>query len=52
MRLVSALERSGTGLEYLQKIVSGEYASLPIGEHLGFRVAEVEKGRVVTVEKT
>jgi uncharacterized protein (TIGR00369 family) len=46
---VPSAERSGSGLEYLQKIVSGEYAGLPIGEHLGFRVAEVEKGRVVVV---
>ena len=46
---VASSDRAGTGLEYLQKIVSGEYASLPIGEHLGFRVASVEKGRVVLV---
>jgi uncharacterized protein (TIGR00369 family) len=44
---VASSERAGTGLEYLQKIVSGEYAGLPIGEHLGFRIASVEKGRVV-----
>ena len=40
---------SGTGLEYLQRIVSGEIPGVPIGETLGFRVAEVEKGRVVVV---
>ena len=45
--LVSSSQRTGTGLEYLQKIVSGEYAGLPIGEHLGFRIASVEKGCVV-----
>ena len=44
---VASSDRAGTGLEYLQKILRGEYASLPIGEHLGFRVASVEKGRVV-----
>jgi len=47
--LVASLERAGTGLEYLQKIVSGEYPGVPIGEHLGFRIASVEKGRVVIV---
>jgi len=44
---VAASENAGTGLEYLQKIVSGEYAGLPIGDHLGFRIARVEKGRVI-----
>lgn len=43
---VASSDRAGSGLEYLQRIVSGEYASLPIGEHLGFRIASVEKGRV------
>lgn len=47
MNVVSALERSGTGLEYLQKIVSGEYPNLPIGEHVGFRMTGVSKGRIV-----
>lgn len=47
MRLVSALDRDGTGLEYLQKIVSGEYPALPIGQHMGFRMAEVSRGRIV-----
>jgi uncharacterized protein (TIGR00369 family) len=45
--LVPSSERPGTGLDYLQRIVSGEYAGLPIGEHLGFRIASVEKGRVI-----
>jgi len=44
--LVSSSERQGTGLDYLQRIVSGEYAQLPIGEHLGFRIAAVEPGKV------
>ena len=39
---VASSERPGTGLEYLQRIVSGEYAPLPIGEHLGFRIAAAE----------
>jgi uncharacterized protein (TIGR00369 family) len=45
--LIASSDRAGTGLEYLQKIISGEYASLPIGEHLGFRLTSVEKGRIV-----
>ena len=40
-------ERPGTGLDYLQRIVSGEYAQLPIGDHLGFRIAAAEPGKVV-----
>ena len=47
MKHVSALDRTGTGLEYLQKIVSGEYGNVPIGDHVGFRMAEVSKGRIV-----
>ena len=45
--LVPSFERTGTGLEYLQKILAGEYAWVPIGEHLGFHLREVERGRVV-----
>jgi uncharacterized protein (TIGR00369 family) len=47
--LVPSFERIGTGLEYLQKILAGEYAWVPIGEHLGFHLREVERGRVVIV---
>ena len=47
--LVPSFERAGTGLEYLQKILAGEYAWVPIGEHLGFHLREVERGRVVIV---
>jgi len=47
--LVSSADRTGTGLEFLRKMVSGEYANLPIGDHLGFRIAAVEKGRVSVV---
>ena len=44
-----ALEREGTGLEYLQRIVAGELPGVPIGETLGFRLVEAGKGRVVLV---
>ena len=40
-------ERTTTGLEYLQRIARGEIAGVPIGDTLGFRLAEVEKGLVV-----
>lgn len=40
-------ERTGSGLEHLQRIASGEIPGVPIGDTLGFRVAEVQKGRVV-----
>ena len=46
-RLMPSSERPGTGLDYLQRIVSGEYAQLPIGEHLGFRIESAEPGKVV-----
>jgi uncharacterized protein (TIGR00369 family) len=42
-----ATQRTGTGLEYLQRIVSGELPGVPIGDTLGFRVTEVESGRIV-----
>ena len=45
--LVPSFERTGTGLEYLQKILAGEYAWVPIGDHLGFHLHSVENGRVV-----
>ena len=45
--LVPSFQRSGTGLEYLKKILAGEYAWVPIGDHLGFHLHEVEHGRVV-----
>lgn len=47
--LVPSFERTGTGLEYLQRILAGEYAWVPIGETLGFHLHEVEHGRVVIV---
>ena len=42
-----ALERDGSGLEYLQRIIAGDARGVPIGETLGFRLVEAEKGRVV-----
>lgn len=45
-KLVPSSERTGTGLEYLQRIVSGEYAQVPIGDHLGFRLVAVEPGKI------
>jgi uncharacterized protein (TIGR00369 family) len=44
--LVASFDRTGTGLDYLQRIVSGEYAPLPIGQTLGFRIAAAEPGKV------
>ena len=46
-RFVASYERTGTGLEYLQRILAGEYAWVPIGDHLGFHLHSVEHGRVV-----
>ena len=43
---VASFERKGSGIEYLRSIISGEYAPLPIGETLGFRIAAVEPGKV------
>ena len=42
-----AAERTTPGLEYLQRILRGEIPSVPIGDTLGFRITEVERGRVV-----
>lgn len=40
-------ERTGSGLEFLQRIVRGEVPGVPIGDTLGFRLVEAERGRVV-----
>ncbi|MGZ5570179.1 MAG: PaaI family thioesterase [Usitatibacter sp.] len=40
-------ERTGSGLDFLQRIVRGEVPGLPIGDTLGFRLVEAEMGRVV-----
>ena len=42
-----AAERTTSGFEYLRRIVAGEIPGVPIGETLGFRLVEVEKGRVL-----
>ena len=44
---VEAAERTTSGLDYLQRIVRGELPGVPIGDTLGFRVTEVERGRVL-----
>ncbi len=40
-------ERDGSGLEYLRAIARGERPGVPIGDLLGFRLREVQPGRVV-----
>lgn len=47
--LLPSYERTVSGLEYLRKILAGEYAWVPIGDTLGFHLREVEHGRVVIV---
>lgn len=42
----AALERTTSGLEFLRAIVAGEIGGVPIGDTLGFRLVEVDKGRV------
>lgn len=42
----AALERTGDGLAFLQRILAGEVGGLPIGETLGFHLSEAERGRV------
>jgi uncharacterized protein (TIGR00369 family) len=42
----AALERTTTGLAFLERIVRGEVAGVPIGDTLGFRLVEAERGRV------
>ncbi len=44
--LVASSQRSGTGMDYLQRILSGEYAQLPIGITLGFHIAAAVPGSV------
>lgn len=44
---VPATEHEGTGLDYLRRIISGEIASVPIGDTLGFRAVDVEHGKIV-----
>jgi uncharacterized protein (TIGR00369 family) len=47
----AALDREVNGLEFMQAIVAGEIANVPIGETLGFRPIEVEPGRIVFAGK-
>ena len=47
--MTSFPKRTTSGLDYLQRIVSGELPPIPIGVTLGFRLAEVDKGRVALV---
>jgi uncharacterized protein (TIGR00369 family) len=47
--LVPHTEREGAGIDFVRKIISGEYAMVPIGEHLGFRLVEADPGRVAIV---
>ena len=44
--LVPHSEREGAGIDFLRKIISGEYGMVPIGDHLGFRVVDAIPGRV------
>jgi len=39
-------QRAGTGLEYLHRIISGEFAQVPIGDTLGFALIAAEPGKV------
>ena len=41
--------RNTSGLDYLQRITRGEIPGVPIGDTLGFRVAEAERGRVLLI---
>jgi uncharacterized protein (TIGR00369 family) len=45
-KVVPHSEREGAGLDFIRKIISGEYGMVPIGDHLGFRLVEADKGRV------
>jgi len=50
-KVVPHSAREGAGIDFLRKIVSGEYGMVPIGDHLGFRLVEAEKGRAVLLGK-
>jgi uncharacterized protein (TIGR00369 family) len=41
--------RHEPGLDYLRRILAGESPNVPIGDTLGFRMVEAEKGRVALV---
>jgi uncharacterized protein (TIGR00369 family) len=40
-------ERTTTGIEFLKRMVAGDYPNIPMADHLGFRIVEAEPGRVV-----
>ena len=42
----AALERTTSGVEFLRRIAAGEVPGVPIGDTLGFRLVEAEKGFV------
>jgi uncharacterized protein (TIGR00369 family) len=44
-------ERTTSGLEHLRRMIAGEIRGVPIGDTLGFRLVEAEKGRVVVSGK-
>jgi uncharacterized protein (TIGR00369 family) len=45
--MTALTDRVTTGLEHLQRIIRGELPGVPIGDTLGFKLVEAEKGRVV-----
>ena len=47
----AATQRTGTGLEFLQRIIAGDSPGVPIGDTLGFHVSEAESGRIVLLGK-
>jgi len=50
-KVVPHSAREGAGIDFLGKIISGEYGMVPIGDHLGFRLVEAEVGRAVLIGK-
>ena len=45
--MTALTERTTNGVEHLQRIIRGELPGVPIGDTLGFKLIEAEKGRVV-----
>ena len=43
----AVLEHTGTGLQFLRRMLAGETGNVPIGDTLGFRLTAAENGRVV-----
>ena len=42
-------ERSGSGIDFLKRIIAGEIPNVPMADHLGFRLVEVEPGYIAIV---